>query len=214
MFKRLLLLCCGLAFAVTGNVRGQFKPETSVGINTGIDFSRVSFTPSVNQNLLSSFAAGLIVRHISEPHIGLQLEATFAGKGWIEDLDSLGTYTRELNVIHLPVQAVFVAGSKSLRLSFTLGPYLSWLMDQEEVIAVPDEQDYQDYYGKPLPGRWEFGFTGGLGVEWHTRIGAFGLRAVYNHSLTNIFPLNADDFYYNTSRMQFLHAGMTYFITL
>ena len=192
----------------------QFKSSTYLGISGGGNLCRVSFTPSVDQNPLATPSVGLVFRHVSEPHIGLQVEATYLGRGWIENLDTLGTYKRSIQSIHLPLYAVFIAGSKTVRFTFTLGPYLSRVIKEEETIAVTDSRYLKDYYGKSLSDKWEFGFTGGIGVELHTRAGAFGLRALYNHSLTNIFPLNEDEFYYNTSRSQVLHVGLTYFIKI
>ena len=235
MVKRILLLSGYLVIMFSLEAQVTFKPSTHIGINAGVNINRVSFTPTVKQNLLTAASAGLVIRHLSEPHIGLQIEVNYAGKGWIENLDSIGTYRRDLQVIQVPLQAVFVAGSKTVRLAVTLGPYFSWLRDEKETISVPDIQDYPYYtwlkaekgtivvpdtrhyrahYRQKLPGSWEFGFTGGLGIELHTKIGAFGLRASYSHSLTNLFPLNDDTFYFNASRSQVLHAGITYFIKL
>jgi hypothetical protein len=173
----------------------------------------VAFTPDVDQDLLTSASGGLVVRHVSEPHIGLQFELNYAGKGWIENRDSLGIYKRSLLTYNLPVQAVFIAGSKVVRLAVTLGPYGSWMKDEKESVSV-DTQYYKAYYGHPLEGRWEFGFTGGLGIEFHTKIGAFGLRSQYSNSLNNLFPLNSENFYYNSSRSQVLHVGFTYYFKL
>jgi hypothetical protein len=235
MLKRILFLCGCLLSVLHLEAQDRFKASTCLGINAGLNMSRVSFTPTVNQKLLNAASAGLFIRHLSEPHIGLQIEVNYAGKGWIENLDSIGTYERDLHVINVPLQAVFVAGSRAVRFAFTLGPYLSWLMDEKEIISIPNTQDYpylswlkdekeiilvpnykdyKDYYQKKLPGRWEFGFTGGFGIELYTKLGAFSLRASYNHSLTNLFPLNADTFYFNASRSQVIYLGLTYFITL
>ncbi len=214
MPKLVLLLFAGLLVVPGLEAQDQFKPSTYFGISAGYNLSRVSFTPTVSQTLLTAASAGLVFRQISEPHIGLQLEIGYAGKGWIEKRDSIGTYKRTLQVINAPMQAVFIAGSRTVRLAVTLGPYISWLRHEKEIISVADTGNYKPYYLKALKGKWEFGFTGGLGVEIHTKIGAFGLRAVYNHSLTNLFPLNASEFYFNGSRSQVLQAGLTYLIKL
>jgi hypothetical protein len=151
---------------------------------------------------------------MSEPHIGLQLEVNYAGKGWIENLDTIGTYKRTLQAINIPMLAAFIAGSKTVRFAFTLGPYVSYLNGEKETISIAKTQYYKSYYEKPLSGKWEFGFSGGLGIELYTKLGAFGIRASYSHSLTNLFPLNASKFYFNASRSQVLFAGLTYYIKL
>lgn len=213
MLKRILFPFVLFVIAINSTAQDQFKSSTHIGINAGVNISRVAFTPDIDQDPVTAASGGLVIRHISEPHIGLQFELNYGGKGWIEDLDTLGSYKRSLQVYNIPLQAVFIAGSKVFRLAFTLGPYVSWLKDEKETVSV-DTKYYRTYYGQPLEGKWEFGFTGGLGIEFHTKIGAFGLRAVYSNSLTNLFPLSASTFYFNTSRSQVLHAGFTYLIKL
>ncbi len=222
MLKRILIFACLFLAILKLDAQDLFKSSTYIGINAGINICRVSFTPSVEQNLLTDMQAGLVFRHISEPHIGLQIEVNYAGKGWTENRDSIGLYTRNLKVINLPVMAVFIIGSKTFRFSFLLGPYGSYLRSESETIDIPGYQtitnplttQYLPYYGKPLENKLEFGFVGGLGFELYTKIGVFGIRATYSHSLTNLFPLNASEFYYNASRSQALQAGLTYFIQL
>jgi hypothetical protein len=222
MLKRILILTVLLCFVRHLEAQNQFKPSNYLGINAGMNACRVSFTPKVDQNLLTAFEAGLVFRNMSERHVGLQLELNYARKGWIENRDSVGKYRRDLEVIQLPMLAVFTAGSKTLRFSFLLGPYVSYLLSESEtydiegfyLITNPVTNNYLPYYGKQLDSNWEFGFTGGLGVELHTQIGVFGIRATYNHSLSNLFPLNDSDFYYEASRSQVLHIGITYFIKI
>jgi hypothetical protein len=203
-----LLLTCSLV------AQQKFKPSTSIGFNAGGSLCRVGFNPPVNQNALNTGYAGLVFRHVSEPHIGIQIELNYAGRGWIENLDSLGTYKRNLKVLDFPVTAAFIAGSKKLRFVFTLGPYLTYLLHDEEKRSIVDTAYYKEYYGKELSGNWKYGLTGGLSVEWHTPLGAFGIRAAYCYNLTNIFPLNNEKYYYSGSKMQTLNAGITYSIKL
>jgi|WetSurSiteA1Bulk_404760.scaffolds.fasta_scaffold00536_10 hypothetical protein len=210
MFKRILFLIVLFVDVMTLKAQKPFTPTTHLGITGGVNISRVAFTPTVKQNPMTSATMGLVVRHVSEPHIGLQMELNFAGEGWSEDADTLGSYKRKLQVLNLPMQAVFIAGSKMLRFAFTIGPYITWIKDEKESIAM-DTAFYGTYYEQPLPAKWEFGFTGGLGVEFHTKIGAFGIRAIYSNALTNLFPLNASTFYFNGSRSQILQAGFTYY---
>jgi hypothetical protein len=214
MLKRILILLLSSFLIMNLEAQDTFKPSTHIGIHGGTNLSLVSFTPSVNQDLLTSPSFGLIFRHVSEPHIGLQIEINFAGKGWKENIDSIGSYKRNLETLDIPVMAVFIAGSRTLRLAFTIGPYVSYLRHEKETINIADTLDYHAYYNKPLINKLEFGFTGGFGIELHTKLGAFGIRASYNHSLTNLFPLNVSEFYFSGSRNQVINAGVFYFIKL
>jgi hypothetical protein len=236
MLKKLLLAFLSLLCVL--NLTAQkplFTPSTYLGITAGGAFSRVSFTPFVKQNMLAANSFGVIFRHVSEAHIGVQIEFNYAGRGWTENYDSIGTYTRNLTVLDIPFTAAFIIGSKRLRFAVNLGPDFTYLLHDKEKINIVDaiyEPDYYrfvhndkvypeygnpyyaGYYGKPMPQNFSFGLVGGASVEWYTRFGAFAVRASYCYMLSNYFSLKSDSFYYEESRSQTLNLGVTYFIKL
>ncbi len=213
-----------------------FKPTTHIGIHGGMNFSTVSFQPRIKESFLPSYAYGLVFRHVSEPNIGLQIEVNSWGKGWKELIDSTGSYIRKINTINVPVMAAFIAGSKSIRFAFTIGPYLSYMRYDKENVELLQKQNFaavtnrtmrynseliylteglfkRPHYYKPFASNWEFGFTGGVAAEIHTKIGGFAVRASYSHALTNLYPLNEEKYYFSASRQQVIHAGVMYFIS-
>jgi hypothetical protein len=211
--RSLILFLFCLSFKLCLTAQEPFEPTTHVGVHGGINFSTVSFSPTVKQNFLVSNAFGVVFRHVSERNIGLQIEVNSAEKGWKEIIDSVGSYSRRLSTIDVPLMAAFIAGSRTVRFAFTVGTYVAYLRNEEEKAAFNDPSKYRSYYFKPLENKWEFGFTGGLSAEFHTKFGAFALRASYSHGLNNIFPLNEPEYYYSGSRNQVLHAGLMYFYT-
>jgi len=214
MHKRILIFYACWLLNLNLGAQDQFSPSTYFGIGAGANFSRVGFTPVIKQDLVSSSSASFVFRHISEPNIGLQIELNYHDRGWIEKLDSIGKYKRKMQVIDLPVLAAFVAGKKTVRFAFTIGPYLSYTLHEKETISVIDTFYYRSYYLKPLANKWEFGFLAGLALELHTKAGAFGIKVQYANGLTNLFPLNSKEFYFNGSRSQVIHAGLTYYIKI
>jgi hypothetical protein len=214
MLKRIPILVFLIFLLLKMNAQESFTPSTYIGFHGGANFSAVSFTPSLKQQLVNSPSFGIIFRHVSEPHIGIQIEVNKSGKGWKEIIDSVGTYKRKLETIDVPIMASFIAGSKLLRIAFNLGPYVSYLRQDKETIDIADMNDYRAHYQVDLVNKWEFGFTGGISIEFHTKLGAFGIGASYNHSLTNLFPLNKGTFYFNASRSQVIHADLCYLIKL
>ncbi len=160
--------------------------------------------------MLAANSFGIMFRHVSEPHIGVQIELNYAGRGWTENRDSLGTYTRNLTVLDIPFTAVFIIGSKNLRFAFNLGPDVTYLLHDKEknsivdAVYVPDyyrfihngkvypeygNPYYLGYYGKPMPQTWSFGLTGGASIEWYSKIGTFAMRASYCYMFTDYFSL-------------------------
>ena len=235
MLKKPLLGLLSLLCVLNLTAQKTFIASTYLGITAGGAFNRVGFTPKVNQNMLAANSFGIIFRHVSEPHIGVQIELNYAGRGWTENRDSLGTYTRNLTVLDIPFTAVFIIGSKNLRFAFNLGPDFTYLLHDKEknsivdAVYVPDyyrfihdgkvypeygNPYYLGYYGKPMPQAWSFGLTGGASIEWYSKIGTFALRASYCYMFTDYFPLDSDVFYYEQSKSQTLNLGVSYFIKL
>ncbi len=198
------------------NAQDKFKSHTYLGIHGGVNLSTVKFVlPSVNdQVMLTSRNLGIIFRHISEPNIGFQAEVNLAGKGWEEKNDSAGTYIRRLETIDLPVTAVFVFGTKTLRFSLALGPYVSYLRDEKESIKITSPVYTKEYFNVPVENDWEFGFTGIVGVEFHTKLGVLGARGSYNHALTTLFSPQGEKVYFRGSRNQVINLGLFYMIHL
>jgi hypothetical protein len=205
----LLFLVCSMAVAA----QQPFKSSTYIGAHFDKTLNYVNFTPPVSQDILMNQSFGLIVRHVSEPHVGIQLEVNYGGRGWIENRDSVGKYERKLTYLDIPVTAVFVVGSKHLRMVFDIGPDVSILRGDKETISMA-VNDYQPYYGKPLEYNWTFSLTAGLALEWHSKIGVFGIHGSYYFFLPNLFPLNSDTFYYEGSKLQSVNVGVSYLIKL
>jgi hypothetical protein len=212
--KKIYLLFPACILAVLQvTAQEPFRPSTSIGITGGAGISYVNFKPFIRQDILTSYSTGIIFRHVSEPNIGVQFEVISAGKGWIENRDSAGAYERRIDVIDFPFTAVFIAGKKTLRLSFEVGPYVSYRRGEKETVNIVNALYFREYYGKPLENKLEGGFIAGLGVEVHTHAGVFALRGTFSHALTNLFPLNAPEFYYQGSRMMNLNSSFYYMIT-
>lgn len=223
MLKRALILLLFISFHVLLHSQGSFEPTTHVGVHGGMNLNTVSFNPALKQDLLPVSTFGIFFRHVSEPNIGLQLEINLSEKGWTEEIDSVRSYTRRIETLTVPVMAAFIAGKHTVRFAFTIGPYVSYRLREKET-GVPDVfyrqtqngfeiVNTKPHFTKPLSSKWEFGYTGGLAFEFHTRIGVFALRASYSHAQTNMFSLNDYKYYFSGSKQQVIHAGLMYFIT-
>ena len=94
---------------------GKFKHELDVGASFGMNFSSVSFSPKVDQKMLQAYNGGLILRWITEKHLGLQAEVNFTQQGWEEEFEEQPQYqySRTINFIEIPflTSAVTVSGS-------------------------------------------------------------------------------------------------------
>jgi hypothetical protein len=106
-------------------------------------------------------------------------------------------------------------GKKSkTRLQFVIGPYVAFLLSDKEKNKVTDTLEYNDYYGKSIASKFEYGLTGGLGVSFRTRVGILELQARYSHSLTNLFKAGKEEFRYLGSRPQTVDICLRYVFNL
>ncbi|MBN1413451.1 MAG: PorT family protein [Bacteroidales bacterium] len=193
----------------------EFRKEFNIGLSQGAALNWVGFDPPVSQQILVSYTGGLVFRYITEPNLGLQLEVNYLQRGWTEDPKKSGVYERKQEMVTIPVMTHIYFGKKSkIRLLFVVGPYIAFLLSDTEKNKVTDTIEYNDYYGKSLAGKFEYGLTGGLGGSFRTRVGIFELQARYSHSLTNLFKAGKEEFRYLGSRPQTVDICLRYVFNL
>jgi len=192
----------------------DFKRDLNIGFSQGVAISRVSFDPAVDQELFTGYTGGLILRYITEPQLGIQIEANYLQRGWIEETDSSGRYKRSQEVLTFPLMTHFYAGKQTkARLQFVLGPYLAYLLSDSEKNGVNDINIYRDYYGISPTGKIEFGYSAGISVALRTKIGILELDMRYNHALTNLFKPGEKEIEYQGSRPQTVVFGFHYLVS-
>jgi hypothetical protein len=197
------------------SAQNDFQMEINIGLSQGAGLSRVVFYPPVDQGLLTEYTGGLLLRTITEPHLGIQVEANYLKRGWTEKFIASGTYTRNQEILTFPVMTHIYFGKQTkTRLQFVIGPYIAVLLSDSENLTVSDTLEYKDYYGKSLAHKAEFGFSGGVGVSFRTKIGIFELQAKYNHGLTNLFEPGKEEFVYLGSRPQTIDITIHYLVKI
>ena len=124
--------------------QNQFLQEIALGVNGGVNFSKVSFlhnNPAMIQELgdigmRAGMKGGISVRYISMKHFGVQLEVNLTQSGWSEKFKT-GDYvnkidfsgvkiSRWLNYIEIPLLSHIYFGKKT-RFFVNLGPKLGIL---------------------------------------------------------------------------------------
>jgi len=189
----------------------DFRKEFNIGLSQGIAINRVVFDPHVDQQLFIGYAGGLVLRYITEPNLGLQLEVNYLQRGWLEEPKTSGSYERSQEMIAIPVMTHIYFGKQTrTRLQFVVGPYIAYLLKDSEKNMVADTNEYNDYYGKSIAHKFEYGLTGGVAVAYRTRLGIFELQGKYNHGLTNLFKAGEEEFRYLGSRAQTVDISLHY----
>jgi len=201
---------------------GELRSRLSVGLNGGMVFNTIDFDPTVKQLQHQGKTFGLSLRYTSEKYFtticALQAELNYTQLGWKEDIFSSegvelrDTYERTLNYVQLPLLCRLGWGKESGGLMFfiLLGPqvgyYLSGSSKQSDIWTLnangnPDRPNnvYQQYTMEPDK-KFEYGLTGGLGLEFSTKHGQhfmvdgryyYGLSDIYNNGKKDVFARSA-----------------------
>ena len=204
--KKLILLLLLFPFMEI-NAQEKFKPQTMLGINGGINASEVYFSPSVKQIPTFGYLGGVVLKHISEPHLGIQLELNFTQKGWKENLDSSNVYARKFNYLELPFMTHIEIGQNNSKLVVNIGPTFSYLLSNSETIHLIDEYNNKTYYNTKIDNKIELGLCLGIGFIQSTVIGDFQFESRFYQGINNIFKNNFD---FSFSTNQVLSVKMSY----
>jgi hypothetical protein len=200
-----------LLYSLTGYTQKIFEPETFFGVKAGGNISGILTDPSVDQKIYNGLTGGIVFRHISEKNLGIQIELNYKQSGWNESLDSTNIYKRGLDFIELPFMTHINFGSQKTRLAANFGPYISYLLSEEEQIGLIEGFEERSYYGQKTNNRAGFGLCLGFGIARRTSIGLFQLESRISSSLTNSFS-NTRESYFSSS--QILNGELSLFYML
>ena len=215
----LIILFCMPAKAQLQDTRHNF----SVGVNGGVNLSKVSFNPNIKQGYQIGPSVGLTARYISEKYFkmicGIQAELNYSQRGWneiIED-ESSDTYHRTMNYIELPFLAHLAVGKdrgRGVRFIVNLGPQIGYLIGEKETKSSPWHPEMRpngitEQYGKKAENKFDYGIIGGGGLEVRTNIGHFILEGRYYFGLSDFFHSSKKD-YFSRSAHSFIGGRLTY----
>ncbi len=204
-----IIASIGFAAASCGNASAQthFSSRVSFGAHAGVDFSRISFAPSVPQLFKTGMTGGIAIRYIEENHFGLIGECNFVQRGWKEEFDDTPqfSYSRTLNYIEIPVFAHIYFGSSKARFFFNAGPQIDFYIsestsanfntsDMESIPDFPVVNRSIIQMTMPLRNKIDYGIAGGLGGELQlNRRNSIYIEGRFYYGLGNIFSSNRTD---------------------
>lgn len=178
-------------------------------------FNRVSFYPSINQKMCEGPTYGVTLRYTCEKYFklvcSLQMELNYARLGWKEDIvlrngqlsaetSTPETYRRDLHYVQLPLLARVGIGReyRGVMGYLVAGPQVGYLIKDEARHSEywnPDDRVNRrnQQYDLPIQRRFDYGITGGLGMEISTSVGHFLMEGRYYFGLGNIFRESKKD---------------------
>ena len=174
-------------------------PEYYLGFHGGVSMSTVSFTPTV-QNM-SSFKdgwrlggnGGLVFRYAGHKYCGLQVELNYLHRGWGEHNDTIGTYTRSLNYIEIPMLMHLNFGSDKCRWFLNLGPQIGYcIKDEGNHGTLVNDADAAEYQSLDKPFDW--GILVGTGILIPSKkAGTYHLEIRFDYSFGGLYNNNLTD---------------------
>ena len=214
-----LRVCCLLAFCLTmaATVQaqvGERRDNIALGASGGVALNTIAFDPTIKQTMHVGYTAGVVARFTSEKYFkalcSLQLELNYTQLGWKENVLNAqsqplpDTYRRDLHYLQLPMLARLAWGrEKRGVMGYVLaGPQIGWCLgEQTEQSAftmneegVPDRPNgLYAQYGMSIEKKFDYGITGGLGMEINTSVGHFCIEGRYYYGLSDIYKNSKKD---------------------
>jgi hypothetical protein len=218
--KKIFLGVICLLFCQTGfGQENTFQKEWAFGVNGGVTLSKVRFFPALPQDMLLQKSGGLTVRFVSEKYFGIQTELNYSLRGWKEKTDTvvnLSKYSRSIAYLEVPIMSyIYFDLGKRVRLIFTAGPQIGYNIGEKELEREISEADKENerklngYYNQKIQRPFDYGITGGMGLELRTGIGHFILDGRYYFGLSDVFNNKRSD-YFQSSANQVIGVKLTY----
>ena len=209
-------LACFFALPIMAQL-GEERSNLAVGVNVGMNMTKVDFSPRIKQKSHNGMAFGVTARYMCEKYFnmmcGIQAEINYTQRGWKEDIDdgSDNTYSRTMNYIEVPLLAHLAFGKDALdkgtKFFINMGPQVAFFLNEKEKMSEDWNPAYRpngvnQQYGKWVENKFDYGLLGGLGMEFSTKAGHFLLEGRYYYGLA--------DFWGSTKKDEFGRSGHSY----
>lgn len=206
--KRIIIFIAAFCTLQTALAQvGQRRNDLAVGVTGGWALNKVSFNPTIKQSFHGGLTMGAVARYTCEKYFNalcaLQAECLWTQLGWTELIEvSEDTYSRDASYVQIPLLANVGFGRErgGVRGFLCVGPQLNLLLSEKEhrsgewtePLVRPNNVTMQ--YGRDIERTFEYGLTGGLGMDISTRSGHhFLIEGRYYFALSDIFRNSKKD---------------------
>jgi hypothetical protein len=179
-------------------------PQHQYGIKFGYQASMINFKPAVSQSYLLGNSFGVIYKFTAEKSLGLQAEVLYSQLGWNE---SNGLYARQLNYLEIPFMTQFYFGNKA-RFLFNIGPKIGFLLNEKVTINNTVNSTAEQHI-QPIYNKFDYGFVGGFGGEFHIGKTALQLDTRAGFSMSDVFSNDKRDFF-DLSNNMYVSASLAF----
>lgn len=229
-----LLFALVSALPVSAQI-GEYRNNLCLGVSAGATMNKIGFDPIITQKYHVAPTFGVTLRYTSEKFLtaycALQVELNYARLGWNEDvLDNASrplpdVYQRNLDYLQLPFMARLAWGKEHKGAMFyaLVGPQIGYCISESEernehwtLNAAGNPNRPNNMYAQyelPVKHKFDYGITGGLGVEFNTDAGHFLLEGRYYYGLSDVFGNSKKDVFSRSNHGTII-AKLTYLFDL
>ena len=208
--KRLLFLIYAISVGTILHAQvGEARKDLAIGVSGGYVLNKVSFNPTIKQDFHTGTTFGISLRYTCEKYFAalcaLQAEVNYTEMGWKEKIEtSTDTYQRQMGYVQVPLLANIGFGREQggAKGFIVLGPQIAFCINEdekrggewtEETLSKRPNQIVEQY-DLQVQKKFEYGLTGGAGLDLSTRSGHhFLLEGRYYYALSDIFKNSKKD---------------------
>ena len=209
---RYILVLCLLSFCVAVFCPLQAQPRLRmpkywVGVHGGVSASTVAFSPRVEgtSNIVKASVlggnGGFVFRYAGHKYCALQMELNYVHRGWAEHIDTIGSYSRRLHYIEIPMLMHLNFGSDKCRWFLNAGPQIGYcIKDEGNHGTLVNGQGKTEY--EPIKKRFDWGVLVGTGFYVITKkAGIYQFDVRFDYSFGGIYGTNLTDHFSTASPM-------------
>lgn len=215
-----------LIFPLAASAQKHYQSNFSIGAKAGATISRMEFSPSVKQSMVTGFMGGFMCRYTEEKHFGVIAELNIEQRGWKENFEEHDfTYERRLTYIQIPLMTHIYFGSRKFKGFVNLGPEVGFMIadgikssfdyrNPASVPGFPIANRMTEQMSMEVSNKFDYGISAGLGIEFKpVRRHSVTLEGRFYYGLDNIYPDNKRDTF-AASRSMSIMATLGYWFRL
>jgi hypothetical protein len=157
--------------------------QAQFGVKGGVNFSNMYTEDVHDNNVLTSFNAGVYFLIPITDFAAFQPEIIYSRKGselTYDNTFATGKAQFKLNYIEVPL---LVKGNLTKNISVHAGPYFAYLLDAKAVNKSDNgTYNFEDNINNDNFNKFDVGLSAGIGLDFD----AIGIGARYNYGLTNV----------------------------
>ena len=177
-----LVLAAFLCFTFVNFTKAQ-SLSPSAGIKGGLNFTNLYTDDVDDNNVLSSFNAGVYANLPVSPAVSIQPELNFSRKGAelvYDNAFATGTTRLKLNYLEMPV---LLKLNVTPNFNIHFGPYAAYLINGKATNESNNGSfNFEENINNDDLNKWDYGLSGGVGFDFAST--SLGIR--YNYGLQTI----------------------------